>query len=235
MTHEKKARLLAAIGAAIVRLLIATLRFRITDHARVLATPPEKPLVWAFWHNRLFVAPYLFEHFFSGRRGAALASASKDGEIIAAFMHRFGIRPIRGSSSRGGARALVEMKRAFDAGFDLGITPDGPRGPRYSLNPGVVKLAQVTAGTILPLRIRYSRFWRLKTWDGFMIPMPFAIVEITLDTLIRVSATADEAAFEAERVRVERLLHPPEGDERAKPPGGPRDSRAVAGDPPATS
>ena len=206
MTPETKARLLAAPGSWLIRALLITLRFRFEDRARVMATPPEKPLLWAFWHNRLFVMPYVFEHFFPGRPGAALTSASKDGEILAAALNCFGVRAIRGSSSRGGARALVEMKRAIEDGFIMGITPDGPRGPRYRLNPGVVKLAQVTGGFVLPVHVRYSRFWELKSWDGFRIPKPFATVEITFDALHEVPATADDAAFEAERVRMEQML-----------------------------
>ena len=206
MTPERKAHLLGAIGSWLMRALLATLRFRFEDRARIMAAPPEKPLLWAFWHNRLFVMPYVFEHFFPGRPGAALTSASKDGEILAAFLNRFSVRAIRGSSSRGGARALVEMKRAIKDGYIMGITPDGPRGPRYHLNPGVVKLAQVTGGFVLPVRIRYSRFWELKSWDGFRIPKPFATVEIVFDVLHEVPATADEAEFEAQRVRMEKML-----------------------------
>ena len=206
MTSERKARLLGALGSWLMRALLVTLRFRFEDRARIMATPPAKPLLWAFWHNRLFVMPYVFEHFFPGRPGAALTSASKDGEILAAFLNRFSVRAIRGSSSRGGARALVEMKRAIEDGFIMGITPDGPRGPRYHLNPGVVKLAQVTGGFVLPVRVRYSRFWQVKSWDGFMIPKPFATVEITFDTLHNVPLTTDDAAFEAERVRMQEKL-----------------------------
>ncbi len=189
-----------------MRALLCTLRFRFTDRARIMATPPDKPLLWVFWHNRLFVMPYVFEHFFPGRHGAALTSASKDGEILAAFLNRFGVRAIRGSSSRGGARALVEMKRAIGDGYIMAITPDGPRGPRYRLSPGVVKLAQITGGLSAPVHIRYSRFWQLKSWDGFMIPKPFATVEVVFDILHAVPPTADDAAFEAERVRMEEML-----------------------------
>ena len=206
MTPARKARLLGALGSWLMRALLVTLRFRFEDRARIMATPPEKPLLWVFWHNRLFVMPYVLEHFFPGRPGAALTSASKDGEILSAFLNRFSVRAIRGSSSRGGARALVEMKRAIEDGFIMGITPDGPRGPRYYLNPGVVKLAQVTGGFVLPVRVRYSRFWQLKSWDGFMIPKPFATVEITFDTLHKVPPTTDDAAFEAERVRMQEMF-----------------------------
>ncbi len=212
MTHEKKARLLAAVGAWLVRLWIGTLRFRVVDRAGVLALPPEKPLLWAFWHNKLFVMPRMFEICFPGRLGAALASASKDGEIIAAFLGHFGIRAIRGSSSRGGGRALVEMRRAIEDGYIMALTPDGPRGPRYSMSPGVVKLAQITGGLILPIHITYSRYWQLKTWDGFMLPWPFAEVHFTFDILHAIPATADETEFEYQRLRLERMLRPQHGE-----------------------
>ena len=206
MTPAQQAGWIGAIGARLIRLWLGTIRFQTVDHAGVMAMPPEKPLLWCFWHNRLFVMAAMFEKFFPGRPGAALASASKDGAIIAAVMERFGIRAIRGSSSRGGARALVEMRRAIADGYVMAITPDGPRGPRYTLNPGVVKLAQVSGGSILPVRVEYSRCWRLKSWDGFMIPKPFATVHITFDMLHQVVPTADERAFEEERARLETSL-----------------------------
>ena len=211
MTRESKARMLAGVGAWLVRLWIFTLRYRIVDRAGVLESPPEKPLLWVFWHNKLFVMPHLFERYFPGRLGAALASASKDGEIISAFLERFGIRAIRGSSSRGGGRALIEMKRAIEAGYIVAITPDGPRGPRYSISPGVVKLAQITGGLILPIHVTYSSYWQLKTWDGFMIPKPFSRIHITFDVLHEVPATVVAETFENARIHLEQMLRPQHG------------------------
>ncbi|MES2571777.1 MAG: lysophospholipid acyltransferase family protein [Verrucomicrobiota bacterium] len=170
----KKADLIAWLGSMIMRLWLRTVRFELIDRAGVLRVPPERPLLWTFWHNRLFVMAYMYQRFFPGRLGSALASASRDGEIISAVMSRFGIRAVRGSSSRGGGRALVEMKRAIEAGSIMAITPDGPRGPRYHINPGVIKLAQITGGWVMPIHVVYSRFWQLGSWDGFMIPKPFS-------------------------------------------------------------
>lgn len=211
---ERKARLLANIGAPLMKLLFATLRFEITDRANVLAKIPEKPLLWAFWHNRLLIMAHVFAHYFApkGRLGATLISQSKDGAIIAAIVEKFGIRPIRGSSSRGGARSLVEMKRAIEDGYIMAITPDGPRGPRYTLNPGVVKLAQVTGGFILPIHVTYSHYWRLKSWDGFMIPKPFSKVHLTFDILHEIPPTESEEEFEYQRIRLERMLRPQHGE-----------------------
>ena len=206
MTPEKKARLIAIVGAWIMRLVVATLRIRVHDKAGVLGGPSEPRLIWVFWHNRLFVIPHLLNRYLPQRPGSALTSASKDGEILAAFLQRFHIRPIRGSSSRRGAAALLEMMRVTEEGYDVAITPDGPRGPRYRLNAGPIALAQKTGALVMPIRVQYSRFWQLKSWDAFRIPKPFARVDITLLPLHPVAPTPDEAAFEAERARLENIL-----------------------------
>ena len=202
-------QLIATFGAGIVRLIVATLRFRVRDDAGVLGGPATPRLIWAFWHNSLFVIPHLLNHYLSHRPGAALTSASRDGEILAAFLERFNVRPIRGSSSRQGAAALLEMKRLIEQGFDVAITPDGPRGPRYHLNPGVITLAQKTGALIMPIRVHYSRCWRLKTWDAFEIPKPFATVTIVLLPLYRVAPVSSNEEFEPERARLEQILREP--------------------------
>lgn len=201
----RKAALIARLGEWIVRAVIATLRVRIEDRAGVLA-PGAAPAIWIFWHNRLFIIPWAYRKALGDRAGAALTSASKDGEIVAAFLGRFRIRAVRGSSSRRGVAALIELIRLVREGYTIGITPDGPRGPRYTLNPGVITLAQKTGAAICPVRVSYSSYWQLKSWDGFMIPKPFSRVAITLLPLENVPATGSEAAFEAERARIEAAL-----------------------------
>jgi lysophospholipid acyltransferase (LPLAT)-like uncharacterized protein len=211
MTQQRNAELIALVGSALMRMIVATCRVQVIDRAGVLRTPPERPLLWAFWHNRLFIMPHLFARYFPGRLGAALASQSKDGEIISALIRRYGIRAIRGSSSRRGAAALVEMRRAINDGYIMAVTPDGPRGPRYHMHGGLIKLAQLTGGTVMPIHASYSSYWELKSWDGFMIPKPFARIEITLDTVHHVSATSTEEEFELERLRFERVLQAQQG------------------------
>jgi lysophospholipid acyltransferase (LPLAT)-like uncharacterized protein len=161
-------------------------------------------MIWTFWHNRMFVVPLLRVRA-AHRTGAVLTSASKDGEVIAAVMKCFGLRSVRGSSSRRGAMALLSLTGALEAGEDVAVTPDGPRGPRYKLGPGVVFLAQQTGAGILPIHIEYSRAVRLKSWDRFMIPLPFTRVRVICDDLIFVSPEADP---EAERARIEKIMQP---------------------------
>ena len=202
----RKARLIAAVGQWLIRAILVTLRFRIVDRAGIMAQPPARPMLWAFWHNRLFIIPYIFEHFTEGRRGAAMTSASKDGELLAAILACFGVEAVRGSSSRRGASAWRELRRAAQAGCEVAITPDGPRGPRYRVNPGLVLLAQKTGIPLMPVRVTYSRCLQLKSWDRFMIPLPFARVDVILDTPLVFPAVENDAAFENERARLESIL-----------------------------
>ena len=195
----------------IVRLLVLTLRFRIHDRAGVLGTN-EPRLIWLFWHNRLLVVPHLLNRYLRERKGCALTSASKDGEILARFLAGCHIHPIRGSSSRRGATAMRELIRMIENGYDAAITPDGPRGPRYHMNPGPILLAQRTAAKVMPIRAHYSRYWSLKSWDAFQVPKPFARVEITLLPLQTVASTASTEAFEQERLRLEALLRATQAD-----------------------
>jgi hypothetical protein len=198
-------RRIGAIIAVIIRVIGWTLRFRIEDRCRMLDPAFKQSVIWTFWHNRMFVVPLLPYRFVRHRDGAILTSPSKDGEIIAAVMSSFGLRCVRGSSSRRGAQALMELAGTLEAGEDVAVTPDGPRGPCYTLGPGVIFLARQTGAGILPIHIEYSRRLRLKSWDRFMIPLPFARVRVTFGELIFVSPDADP---EAERARIEQLMRP---------------------------
>ena len=195
---------IGGVVAGLIRLIGWTLRLQVEDRAGVMK-PQTQSMIWTFWHNRMLVVPLLRERFAPHRRGAVLTSASRDGAIIAAVMTRFSLRSVRGSSSRRGAAALIALKGELDAGSDVAVTPDGPRGPRYKLGPGVVFLAQQTGAGILPIRIEYSRVVRLKSWDRFMIPLPFSKVRVIFDNLIFVAPGADT---EAERARIEQIMHP---------------------------
>ncbi|RYD62829.1 MAG: DUF374 domain-containing protein, partial [Verrucomicrobiaceae bacterium] len=148
----------------------------------------------------------LYQRFFRHRKGAALISRSKDGEILANCIERFGGEAVRGSSSRGGSSALAQLKRMIEEGYDIYITPDGPRGPRYSLSPGAVWLAQTSGAAIMRISIEYSSYWRLGRWDGFVIPKPFARIDVTLHPLYPVRDTSGEGDLEAECERLRELM-----------------------------
>ena len=195
------------LAAFLMRALGLTLRFRVSDHSGMKAGTSRFPVIWAFWHNRMLVVPLVQERYFKERHGAVLTSPSKDGAIIAEIMGRFGQKSIRGSSSRRGAEAMRELANVIKNGGDVAITPDGPRGPRYKLGPGIIFLAQQTGAPVLPIHVEYSRCLRAGRWDGFMIPLPFARAHVTFGALYYVKeSTQANAEFEEERLRLEQTL-----------------------------
>ena len=182
-----------------------TLRFEIKgDLARHNAHP--SPLIHVLWHNQILVSPYLWRKMFPKRPCVVLTSASKDGAMLASAVKVFGVGAVHGSSSRRGVAALIALKNAAKAGKDLVFTPDGPRGPRYRLQPGVVKIAQSSGASILPLHFDYLSSWRLKTWDAFYVPRPFSKVVITLGDPLTIPKELDREGFEEQRKDLETIL-----------------------------
>ena len=200
-------RLLGWVIAGLMKALGATLRWRIDDRAGLLrGEARDEPLLWVCWHNRLLLTPLIFWKCLRHRPAAVLASASGDGDVLAAVYAQFGVKAARGSSSRRGAAGLRACLTLLKRGFDIGITPDGPRGPRYCFQPGLVLLAQQSGARILPLHFHAHRCWRLKTWDGFIIPWPFSRVDVVFDVLRGVPRSENDEAFEAERAKLESLM-----------------------------
>lgn len=199
-------RTAAFIGAVLLRALFATLRLRVHDPGGFLASPPPHPVIYAFWHNRILSITAAFLRVYPrGRRGVlVLTSASKDGMWLGALASRLGMGSVRGSSSRRGATAMRELLERVEQGYDIAITPDGPRGPKYELGSGLIYLAQKAAMPILPCHARFHGALRLKTWDRFAIPLPFARLDVTIAPALHVPP--DSADFEAERKRIESVL-----------------------------
>jgi len=149
-----------------------TLRWEIRGEEIYKLLKERKPVILAFWHNRIFLVAYFFrkEGIFT------LISPSRDGEIISRTIERMGNKPVRGSSSKGGALGLRKLVRAVRAGAVAAITPDGPRGPKYTVQPGIFHLARMVGGTILPVSWAASKALVLPTWDNFIVPLPFSKV-----------------------------------------------------------
>lgn len=154
-----------------IRLIGPTLRIEAENEEkyRQVIESGHQPII-ALWHDRIFAGVWYLRH----RGLAVLTSKSKDGEYIARFLTRFGFGAIRGSSSRGGVRGLVEMIRLMREGVPMAFTVDGPRGPRYLAKSGPVMLAKKTGNPILPFVIECSSYWTINSWDKLQIPKPFA-------------------------------------------------------------
>ncbi len=176
---------LPPLAAGFIRLLGMTLTVRVEDPDGVLNNPERDGVLFAFWHNRILMMPYFCETIYRERSLTVMISRSRDGTLIADIAARFGIGAARGSSSKFGGDALRElMSKLKEPGQDVGITPDGPRGPVYKVQPGVIALAQKTGTSILPVTVRYHRKWELKSWDRFQIPRPFTRCQIVVGPAI---------------------------------------------------
>lgn len=169
----------------------------------------DQPLIGAIWHNRLAVAMPVWK-WWRGRnkraRLAALISASRDGALLARTFSYFGVKPIRGSSSRRGAQALIELTSAIKDKFTVAITPDGPRGPKYVVQPGIIALAQLTGTPIVPIGVFIERKKQLRSWDGFQIPYPFTKCHARLGPPIRIARDATAEEQELARQQLETSL-----------------------------
>ena len=165
-----------AVTVPAVRVLATSWRITVAHEERWLALREAKrPHVFLLWHETLL--PLLWRHRNQGV--TIVVSEARDGQYLADLAAALGYRTVRGSSTRGGARALLGAVRVLQAAGAVAFTPDGPRGPRRELKPGVVAAAQRGGGVIVPVHAEADRAWRLHSWDRFMIPKPLARVWIT--------------------------------------------------------
>lgn len=192
---------------ALVRTVSATIRYHWHDptiqHLR-------GPAIFCVWHNRLALCLPSYLGYARPRTGtpgmAAMASASKDGALLAAILECFGVEPVRGSTSRRGPQALLELVSWAELGYDLAITPDGPRGPCYTVQPGIMSLAQITGLPIIPCSYQVNWRIRAKSWDRFIVPLPFARCDITVGKAVGVPRDASDAERERLRRELETTL-----------------------------
>ena len=196
-------RLVPFLGAHLLKLWMGTLRVRVIgDEALREIVDRDERFVLAFWHRRLVMMPLAYP--FIRRKGnedrgvAILASDSRDGERSTATWAYFRIHAVRGTASDDGAKALVRMIKAVREGWDFGITPDGPRGPRQKLKPGVLALARKTGAWIVPVCVAADRAITLKTWDRMLLPLPFSAVTVRYGAPTRHVAQDEEAVDAAD-------------------------------------
>ncbi|HXB60687.1 MAG TPA: lysophospholipid acyltransferase family protein [Candidatus Acidoferrales bacterium] len=211
--HQAKwyQRLAAGLIVFFIRIVALTIRFRLDDRSGYLrGNAPSKRFVFALWHNRLALAPILYHRYIRkyepDRQMAGLVSASRDGGLLTQILKYFGVETARGSSSRRGGQALVELTTCAEEGYDLTITPDGPRGPRYDAQEGVITTAQVTGLPIVPFSYYLSWKIRLNSWDGFQIPLPFARCEAVVGKPIFVPREISDEQRESYRKQLEQVL-----------------------------
>lgn len=161
---------LPPIGAGLIRLIYLTCKK--TYH--VEAPIGEAPVIFAFWHGDLLMQPYMYAHLRASPKANVIISDHFDGMIIAKVMRYFSLGTIHGSSNRSAAKVLFQAIRSLKEGYDIGITPDGPKGPRHEVADGVVVMAQKAKAQVVIYSCVPSRYWQLPSWDRFTIPKPFS-------------------------------------------------------------
>lgn len=193
---------LTRLATGILRLLATTWRYHVRgwDHVRA-ARAAGRPIIYVLWHSRIL--PLLYHR--RGEGMALLISRHRDGGYLAALSERWGYRVLRGSSQRGGEVGLLGLVRLLQGGAEVAVTPDGPRGPAEQVKPGAVAAAQHAGALLVPAGARASPAWRLRSWDRFVIPKPFASVDIVYGTPLAVGDGKEELRRGIQAV--ERALH----------------------------
>ncbi len=194
--------LISTAGWLLVRLIGPTLRYSVSTEEGGPSGDWAGCAIYAFWHRCIIPALYYYRR----RRIGVMTSSSFDGEYIARIINKFGFRAVRGSSTRGGGRALQEMQDVLDAGDAVAFTIDGPRGPRYVAKRGPVLLARNTNLPIYVFHCAVERAWVLNSWDRFMIPRPFSRVAVRFSRVIEVPPDAEEQTLEQYRQQMQSAL-----------------------------
>ena len=192
-----KVRWIVRVGVIILRGLALTWRIRVVNDGGLRGErAARRPVIFSLWHGQML--PLLYQH--RGEGVAVLISEHRDGEIVARIASSLGFETVRGSTSRGAARALIGLVRTLASGRDVAVTPDGPRGPAKSFAPGTLVAAQRTGASIVPVIAAPRATWRLRSWDSFMIPKPFTRIVIAYGEPTRVeSDNLRDAAEQAPR------------------------------------
>jgi lysophospholipid acyltransferase (LPLAT)-like uncharacterized protein len=199
--RARRVRWAGRLGTVVLRVIARTWRLDVINAESHERLRGSQPVIFTFWHGKML--PLLWRH--RERDTAILISEHGDGEIIARIAHSLGYRSVRGSSSRGGERALLGTARELEGGRDVAFTPDGPRGPLESFAPGALIVAQRTGAPLVLISVDAARAWRLKSWDRFLIPKPFARVRIAYEDPLYVDAPDARAAAEQWPVWQQRL------------------------------
>jgi lysophospholipid acyltransferase (LPLAT)-like uncharacterized protein len=206
---KARQKLLAALIYLLVRSVSATWRCHAEDQSGLIQSAQNRPVIFGLWHNRLALSMMIWGYVRKKQPAAklvALISASQDGGILSRVLGHFGVQAVRGSSSRRGPQALLELTSWVEQGYHIAITPDGPRGPRYVAQEGIIALAQVTGCPIVPVSSAVRWKVCLKSWDRFQIPLPFVRCQITFGPALCVPRECSDAERETLRQQLEERL-----------------------------
>jgi lysophospholipid acyltransferase (LPLAT)-like uncharacterized protein len=206
LRKEQKQKIALAVvpllGSLFVRFIYLTSKKRFHLPERI----PKEPFIYAMWHGNLIMQSFLYHKLRRHPDVRVIISEHFDGQLIARTGEYLGIPSIRGSSSKGGARVLIQAISLLKKGVDIAVTPDGPRGPRHSVADGVVVMAQKTGAKVIPVYCRASRKWEAKSWDRFTLPKPFGTLDFYVGEPIDLTGLDFEAARSLVKMEMMKLV-----------------------------
>ncbi|HIC43769.1 MAG TPA: DUF374 domain-containing protein [Sulfurimonas sp.] len=191
--------LLPFIGSILIRLIYFTTRRTFHPPKNI----PTEACIIGFWHGDLLMQPFSYFNWKKSPKIAVMISDHFDGELLAKTMEYFGLETVRGSSRKGAARVLIQAIKKVKDGYDLGLTPDGPKGPRFSMSDGIIAIAQKSKSSIIVQTSVPSSFWQLGSWDKFMIPKPFSHIDFYCSEPIKVT---DMSMEDAKKLIYDKLM-----------------------------
>ncbi len=201
-------RLIPPFAHLLILILSRTITFELVGQEMVDDFRKRgKNIILAFWHSRLLLMPYYYRRFLGGPGIFAMVSRSRDGEYISRLLRRLGHQVVRGSTASGGGKAFLELSQKVDSGYDVAIIPDGPQGPRNKAKIGAIHLAQRTNSPIIPITYSASRRKVLKSWDGFILPLPFSRGVVIIGKPLEVGKESDKRIREEKRAELEGVLN----------------------------
>ena len=194
---KKVSRALALIFVPFIGSLL--IRFLYYTNKKVFHAPQkitDESVIFACWHGELLMLPYLYKHYRQKPHAKVLISSHFDGELISRTIKYFGLGTLAGSTNRNAARVLIQAIKTIKEGYDIGITPDGPKGPRHEVADGIIVMAQKAGAKIVLVEIKPTKFWQLHSWDKFIIPKPFGVLHYYASSELDVSSMELDVARE---------------------------------------
>jgi len=206
LTKEKKRALALKFLPKIFYFLTKILFFSCKKEYILPKKTPKAPIIVAFWHEFILFSPFIFKKMMGNKKISVIISEHFDGQIIAKTVSYFDIGYIKGSSTRGGIKALKESFRLLNEGVCVAITPDGPKGPRHSVADGIVAISQKKDVDIVAFWYEADKFWRLKSWDRFLIPKPFCKLKLYASEPFSIKGLSNKEAKELIKKRLNGMV-----------------------------
>lgn len=188
MLLKKITRLFALYTLPFVASLL--IRFLYITNKKVFHIPEEcenEPTIYACWHGELLMFSHAYLHLKKNPHAKVFISSHFDGMLIAKTIQKFGLQIMHGSSNRNAAKVLIQGIKAIKEGYDIGITPDGPKGPRHSVADGIMVMAKKTKAKVVLVSIKSTSYWQFHSWDKFVIPKPFGTIHFYYSKSLEIS------------------------------------------------